>query len=63
MWQAEDKDIIFMETVMDLAKQHHTVVHCIPLDRDSGALVPMYFKVDPRHVLDGSPGSNAIAAV
>lgn len=45
MWQAQDKDVIFLETVMNLNKQYHTVVHAIPLDRDSGAMAPMYFKV------------------
>lgn len=45
MWQAQDMDVVFLETVMNLNRQHHTVIHAIPLDRDSGALAPMYFKV------------------
>ncbi len=30
---------------MAVHKQHHTVVHCVPLPRQEGEVAPMYFKV------------------
>lgn len=44
MWKAEEKDVIFFESVLNLRKQYHTVVHCVPLTRDEGEFAPMIFK-------------------
>ncbi|KAI8598468.1 CwfJ C-terminus 1-domain-containing protein-like protein [Dissophora ornata] len=41
---AEDKAIIFFETVINLTWQKHTVIECIPIPWDAGQTAPGYFK-------------------
>ena len=41
MWKSEGKDVVFMETVMELRRHRHTVVHCIPLEGEEAELAPM----------------------
>lgn len=45
MFAAQDKDVVFLENVQFLKRQHHTKIDCIPLARDLGEVAPMYFKV------------------
>ena len=45
MFADKSRGCVFMETVMMLRKQPHTVIECVPLDYDTEAMVPMYFKV------------------
>lgn len=44
MFEAQKKDVVFIETVMALRKQYHTCVHAIPLSDELGEVAPMYFK-------------------
>lgn len=44
MFDSLDMDVVFMETVMDLRRHPHSVIHCVPVSRDEGAMMPMYFK-------------------
>ncbi|KAK0042497.1 CWF19-like protein 2 [Biomphalaria pfeifferi] len=44
MFQTQDQDVVFMETVMHLKHFPHTVLECVPLDREQGDLAPIYFK-------------------
>ncbi|XP_048333604.2 uncharacterized protein LOC107422825 isoform X2 [Ziziphus jujuba] len=45
MFAEQEKDVVFLETVMDLAKQRrHCLVECIPLPRDVAKEAPLYFK-------------------
>ncbi|XP_058105568.1 uncharacterized protein LOC131249019 isoform X2 [Magnolia sinica] len=47
MFAKQDKDVVFLETVMGLAKQRrHCLVECIPLPRDIAKEAPLYFKKD-----------------
>jgi diadenosine tetraphosphate (Ap4A) HIT family hydrolase len=41
MWKSEGKDTVFMESVMGLRHQPHTVVHCVPLDGEEAEFAPM----------------------
>ncbi|KAF9917404.1 hypothetical protein BX616_001122 [Lobosporangium transversale] len=41
---AEDKAVIFSETVINLQWQKHTVIECIPIPWDAGQAAPGYFK-------------------
>ncbi|KAF2360094.1 Cwf19-like protein C-terminal domain-2 [Trinorchestia longiramus] len=41
---SRDEDVVFLECCMQLRRQPHTVVHCLPLPRDLGDLAPIYFK-------------------
>lgn len=41
MWKAHNKGVVFMETVMNLRRNPHTVVHCIPLDGEQDEFSPM----------------------
>ncbi|VFR00221.1 unnamed protein product [Cuscuta campestris] len=41
----QEKDCVFLETVMGLAKQRrHCLVECIPIPRDVGKQAPLYYK-------------------
>ncbi|KAI8788497.1 CWF19 protein 2 [Biomphalaria glabrata] len=44
MFLTQDQDVVFMETVMHLKHFPHTVLECVPLDREQGDLAPIYFK-------------------
>lgn len=43
---AEDKAMIFSETVINLKWQKHTVIECIPIPWQAGQAAPGYFKVN-----------------
>ncbi|KQK13288.1 hypothetical protein BRADI_1g09173v3 [Brachypodium distachyon] len=45
MFAQQDKDVIFMETVICLAKQRrHCIIECIPVPLEVSNKAPMYFK-------------------
>ncbi|KAH6821645.1 CwfJ-like family protein [Perilla frutescens var. hirtella] len=45
MFAKQEKDVVFLETVMGLARQRrHCLVECIPLPRDIAKQGPLYFK-------------------
>lgn len=45
MFAEQEKDVVFLETVMGLAQQRrHCLVECIPLPRDVANEAPLYFK-------------------
>ncbi|MCL7028962.1 hypothetical protein MKW94_008652 [Papaver nudicaule] len=45
MFAKQDKEVVFLETVMDIAKQRrHCLVECIPLPRQIAKQAPLYFK-------------------
>ncbi|KAL6970518.1 hypothetical protein U1Q18_030217 [Sarracenia purpurea var. burkii] len=45
MFAKQEKDVVFLETVMGLAQQRrHCLVECIPLPRDLAKQAPLYFK-------------------
>lgn len=45
MFAKQDMDVVFLETVMGLAKQtRHCMVECIPLPPDIAKQAPLYFK-------------------
>ncbi|KAK2977732.1 hypothetical protein RJ640_026975 [Escallonia rubra] len=45
MFAKQEKDVVFLETVMGLAQQRrHCLVECIPLPRDIAKAAPLYFK-------------------
>lgn len=50
MFQAQDMDVVFMETVMNPKKNRHAAVHVVPLSKDDGAMAPMFFKVCQKRV-------------
>jgi hypothetical protein len=45
MFGAEDEDCVFIETSKVEGGKNHMSVECIPLPRESGDLLPIYFKV------------------
>lgn len=45
MFAKQEKDVVFIETVMGLAQQRrHCLVECIPLPQDIAKQAPLYFK-------------------
>ncbi|CBI26380.3 uncharacterized protein LOC100264750 [Vitis vinifera] len=45
MFAKQEKDLVFLETVMGLAQQRrHCLVECIPLPRETAKQAPLYFK-------------------
>jgi hypothetical protein len=45
MFAKQDKEAVFLETVMGLAQQRrHCMVECIPLPKDIAKEAPLYFK-------------------
>ncbi|CAL5337510.1 unnamed protein product [Camellia sinensis] len=45
MFAKQEKDVVFLETVMGLAQQRrHCMVECIPLPQDISKQAPLYFK-------------------
>ncbi|CAA0828260.1 CwfJ-like family protein [Striga hermonthica] len=45
MFAKQEKDVLFFETVMGLARQRrHCMVECVPLPRDIAKQAPVYFK-------------------
>lgn len=44
MFADRDLDVVFMETYTSVKRRTHMYIDCIPVPREEGALVPMYFK-------------------
>ncbi|XP_059461046.1 uncharacterized protein LOC132190161 [Corylus avellana] len=45
MFDKQEKDVVFLETVMGLAQQRcHCLIECIPLPREIAEEAPLYFK-------------------
>ncbi len=44
MFGAEKREVIFLETVMELSKQRHIFIECIPIPRADAEQAPIYFK-------------------
>ena len=44
VFEAEDKDCIFLQTTTVLSRRTHAVVHCVPVPKESAHMMPMYFK-------------------
>jgi diadenosine tetraphosphate (Ap4A) HIT family hydrolase len=44
MFEKNEEDCVFMETVMNLKGHPHMRWECIPLDLETGSTAPMYFK-------------------
>ncbi|KAG0547670.1 hypothetical protein BDA96_01G100400 [Sorghum bicolor] len=45
MFAQQDKDVVFMETVISLARQRrHCMIECIPVPSEVSSNAPMYFK-------------------
>lgn len=45
MFAKQDKEMVFLETVMGLAQQRrHCLIECIPLPREIAKQAPVYFK-------------------
>jgi hypothetical protein len=45
MFDKQEKDVVFLETVMRLAQQRcHCLIECIPLPREIAEEAPLYFK-------------------
>jgi len=45
MFGKQDKEVVFLETVMGLAQQRrHCMIECIPLPQDIAKEAPLYFK-------------------
>ncbi|XP_020206031.1 CWF19-like protein 2 [Cajanus cajan] len=45
MFAKQEKEVVFLETVMGLAQQrHHCMVECVPLPQDIAKEAPLYFK-------------------
>lgn len=45
MFAKQERDVVFLETVMSLAQQRrHCLIECIPLPQDIAKEAPLYFK-------------------
>ncbi|KAM9853023.1 CWF19-like protein 2 [Aulostomus maculatus] len=44
MFESQELDCVFMETHMNIRRQQHMVLECIPLPRELGDMAPIYFK-------------------
>lgn len=44
MFAAEDKGVVFYETVITLKYQKHTFIECVPLPWEQYEVIPQYFK-------------------
>ena len=45
MFSKQEKDLVFLETVISLSKQRrHCFIECIPLPREIARQAPLYFK-------------------
>lgn len=41
----QEEDVVFLETCKQLRKQHHMIIECVPLPKETGDMAPVYFKV------------------
>jgi len=48
MFLSKDEDVIFFESARTLRGFPHMVMECVPVDKDSGALAPIYFKASAK---------------
>jgi hypothetical protein len=48
MFAAQDKGVVFYETVLTLKQQKHTFVECVPLPWEQFEEIPGYFRVSGR---------------
>ncbi|XP_061174042.1 CWF19-like protein 2 [Saccostrea echinata] len=44
MFESMDQDVVFMETCMGLRYHPHMLIECIPMEKETGDLAPIYFK-------------------
>ncbi|XP_078314355.1 CWF19-like protein 2 isoform X2 [Crassostrea virginica] len=44
MFQSMDQDVVFMETCMGLRYHPHMYIECVPMEKETGDLAPIYFK-------------------
>jgi len=44
MFAAQDKDVIFLETAIQLHRRPHAVVEAVPVTKEAGMDAPIYFK-------------------
>lgn len=44
MFLAMDQDVVFMETCMGLRYHPHMYIECVPMEKETGDLAPIYFK-------------------
>lgn len=45
MFAQQEKDVVFLETVIGLAQQRrHCLIECVPLPREVAKQAPLYFK-------------------
>lgn len=45
MFESMEQDVVFMETSMGLRYHPHMYIECIPVEKETGDLAPIYFKV------------------
>lgn len=41
----QEEDVVFLEICKQLRKQHHMIIECVPLPKETGDMAPVYFKV------------------
>jgi hypothetical protein len=51
MFASNDQDVVFFETARNLRGFPHMILECVPLDRESGNLAPIFFKVSNYSVI------------
>lgn len=44
MFAAENKGVVFYETILSFRQQRHTMIECVPLPADQFADAPAYFR-------------------
>jgi len=44
MFAENDEDCVFFECVKGLNRHPHTIVHCVPVSKEVGEMLPMYYK-------------------
>ena len=44
MFQKENRSCVFLETVLNINRSHHTSVHCIPIPNELAEESPIYFQ-------------------
>ena len=45
MFEDQQQDVVFIETVSNTSGRYHAIIHCIPLDETEAEIAPMVFKV------------------
>ncbi|XP_071951636.1 CWF19-like protein 2 [Antedon mediterranea] len=44
MFESQDEDVVFLETSMNLRKQYHMRIECVPVPKELEEMAPIYFK-------------------